>query len=96
VPPPNPQIVPPAASSNQNPAEVFGTNRGSLVSTTSSASKPGSAFASLAGLIGDSSAGSIKEQSVVTQRVQVGCLLFAKLSLMQVFHSVDYGYQLCI
>lgn len=45
------------------------TTRGSLVSTASSASKPSSAFVSLAGLIADTS--SVKE--CVQQRVRVSC-----------------------
>ncbi|ELU16306.1 hypothetical protein CAPTEDRAFT_221096 [Capitella teleta] len=83
VPPQNPQMVPPsAATSAQNPADMFSTNRGSLVSTTSSAcSKPSSAFASLAGLMGDSSAGSIREQ--VTQRVQITDVSFVFDSINQ-------------
>lgn len=59
------------------------STRGSMVSTTSSASKPSSAFVSLAGLIADTSL----SKEPVTQRVRVGLV-------MQLMRSTGCNFEL--
>ena len=72
--PPTNSGFPPTSGPTQNNAPDGShqtlTTRGSVISTSSSASKPSSAFVSLAGLIGETG-----NKEPVTQRVQVCSLL---------------------